>query len=34
MSHHVAFPLEFTDAASNKVKHLIADEYNPNLKLR
>ena len=30
----VALPLEFTDAAANKVKSLIADEDNPNLKLR
>ena len=33
MSDDVALPLEFTDAA-NKVKSLIADEDNPNLKLR
>lgn len=30
----VALPLEFTDAAASKVKNLIADEENPNLKLR
>lgn len=29
-----AIPLTFTDAAANKVKALIADEENPNLKLR
>ena len=33
MSDDVALPLEFTEAAANKVKHLIADEDNPNLKL-
>ncbi|QIQ21968.1 iron-sulfur cluster insertion protein ErpA [Zophobihabitans entericus] len=27
-------PLEFTDAAAKKVKDLISDEENPNLKLR
>lgn len=32
MSDDVALPLEFTEAAANKVKHLIADEDNPNLK--
>ncbi|MFO6427599.1 iron-sulfur cluster insertion protein ErpA [Escherichia coli] len=31
MSDDVALPLEFTDAAANKVKSLIADEDNPNL---
>ncbi|BEI00018.1 iron-sulfur cluster insertion protein ErpA [Edwardsiella ictaluri] len=30
----MAVPLQFTDAAANKVKSLIADEDNPNLKLR
>ncbi len=30
----VAVPLEFTEAAANKVKVLIADEDNPDLKLR
>jgi len=30
----VALPLQFTEAAANKVKSLIADEENPNLKLR
>lgn len=29
-----SIPLEFTDAAANKVKVLVADEENPNLKLR
>jgi len=27
-------PINFTDAAANKVKDLIIDEQNPNLKLR
>ncbi|TNH04393.1 iron-sulfur cluster insertion protein ErpA [Testudinibacter sp. TR-2022] len=30
----MAIPLDFTDAAANKVKNLIADEENPELKLR
>ena len=34
MSEVPALPLEFTDAAANKVKALIAEEENPNLKLR
>ena len=35
MSDDVAvLPLQFTEAAANKVKNLIADEENPNLKLR
>ena len=34
MSDDVALPLEFTEAAANKVKTLIADEDNPDLKLR
>jgi len=34
MSDDVALPLQFTDAAANKVKSLVADEENPNLKLR
>lgn len=34
MSDSTALPLEFTDAAANKVKALIADESNPELKLR
>ena len=29
-----ALPLQFTDAAAKKVKNLIADEKNPELKLR
>lgn len=34
MSDEVALPLQFTEAAAVKVKDLIADEDNPNLKLR
>lgn len=34
MSDVTAVPLQFTDAAANKVKFLIADEENPDLKLR
>ena len=34
MSDDVALPLQFTEAAAIKVKDLIADEENPNLKLR
>ena len=35
MSDDVAnVPLQFTDAAANKVKTLVADEENPELKLR
>ncbi len=34
MSDEVALPLQFTEAAAIKVKDLIADEDNPNLKLR
>lgn len=34
MSETVALPLEFTDSAASKVKNLITDEENPNLKLR
>ncbi|ABR74396.1 iron-sulfur cluster insertion protein ErpA [Actinobacillus succinogenes] len=30
----ISVPLTFTDAAANKVKSLITDEENPNLKLR
>ncbi|MGR3808141.1 Iron-sulfur cluster insertion apoprotein erpA [Pasteurella testudinis DSM 23072] len=30
----MAIPLNFTDAAANKVKNLVADEENPDLKLR
>ena len=34
MSDDMALPLQFTDAAANKVKDLIADGENPNLRLR
>ncbi|UNB80501.1 iron-sulfur cluster insertion protein ErpA [Klebsiella pneumoniae] len=34
MSDDVALLPEFTEASANKVKHLIADEDNPNPKLR
>lgn len=34
MSETAALPLQFTDTAASKVKFLIADEENPNLKLR
>ncbi|WMQ74324.1 MAG: Iron-sulfur cluster insertion protein ErpA [Sodalis sp.] len=34
MSGTAALPLQFSDLAANKVKNLIADEDNPNLKLR
>lgn len=34
MSDEVALPLQFTDAAAHKVSVLVADEENPNLKLR
>ncbi|MGS8722481.1 iron-sulfur cluster insertion protein ErpA, partial [Salmonella enterica subsp. enterica serovar Infantis] len=34
MSDDVALPQQFTDAAANKVKSLIAEEDNPNMKLR
>ncbi|QIP54894.1 iron-sulfur cluster insertion protein ErpA [Hafnia alvei] len=34
MSEDMALPLQFTEAAANKVKELIADEENPDLKLR
>ena len=34
MSDDIALPLQFTDAAASKVKNLIADENNPELKLR
>jgi len=30
----MALPLQFTDAAARKVKNLVADEENPELKLR
>lgn len=34
MSNNVVFPLHFTDWAANKVRDLITNEGNPNLKLR
>lgn len=34
MTETTSLPLQFTNSAANKVKHLIADENNPNLKLR
>ncbi|MDO4626859.1 MAG: iron-sulfur cluster insertion protein ErpA [Pasteurellaceae bacterium] len=34
MMTEMAIPLTFTDAAANKVKALISDEENPELKLR
>lgn len=34
MSDDIALPLQFTDAAAKKVKILIEDEENPNLRLR
>lgn len=34
MSVEMAMPIEFSDAAANKVKTLIAEEENPALKLR
>ncbi|MBT9432336.1 iron-sulfur cluster insertion protein ErpA [Candidatus Sodalis endolongispinus] len=34
MSETAALPLQFTDSAASKVKSLISDEENPNLKLR
>jgi len=34
MSVETAVPIEFSDAAASKVKNLIAEEENPNLKLR
>ncbi|MCR3756040.1 MAG: iron-sulfur cluster insertion protein ErpA [Sodalis sp. Psp] len=34
MSETVILPLQFTDSAVNKVKNLIENEENPNLKLR
>ena len=34
MSDDSAMPLQFTDAAAKKAKILIADEENPNLRLR
>lgn len=34
MSVQTACPIEFSDAAAHKVKELVAEEENPNLKLR
>ncbi|KYP97189.1 iron-sulfur cluster insertion protein ErpA [Sodalis-like endosymbiont of Proechinophthirus fluctus] len=34
MSETAVLPLQFTDLAANKVKNLILNEDNPNLKLR
>lgn len=34
MSVQIALPIEFSDAAALKVKALIEEEQNPNLKLR
>ncbi|NRN29607.1 iron-sulfur cluster insertion protein ErpA [Photorhabdus heterorhabditis] len=34
MSNDMALPLQFTDAAANKVKILVSDEENLNLRLR
>ncbi|MBT1449807.1 iron-sulfur cluster insertion protein ErpA [Glaciecola sp. XM2] len=34
MSVEMAMPIEFSDAAAHKVKSLIEEEENPNLKLR
>jgi iron-sulfur cluster insertion protein len=34
MSVEIALPIEFSDAAARKVKTLIEEEENPNLKLR
>ncbi|VEH67729.1 iron-sulfur cluster insertion protein ErpA [Rodentibacter pneumotropicus] len=34
MTDNIAVPLTFTDAAANKVKSLISEEENNNLKLR
>jgi iron-sulfur cluster insertion protein len=34
MSVETAMPIEFSDAAANKVATLVAEEENPNLKLR
>ena len=34
MIDDIAVPLTFTDAAANKVKSLISEEENTNLKLR
>ena len=34
MTDNITVPLTFTDAAANKVKSLISEEENTNLKLR
>lgn len=34
MSAQTAYPIEFSDAAAKKVKALVEEEENPNLKLR
>ena len=34
MSEAVPLPIQMSDAAANKVKALIAEEENPDLKLR
>lgn len=34
MSVEMAMPIEFSDAAANKVAALVTEEENPNLKLR
>lgn len=34
MSVEMALPIEFSDAAARKVKSLVEEEENPNLKLR
>ena len=34
LNETAALPLQFTEAAARKVKNLISDEENPNLKLR
>jgi iron-sulfur cluster insertion protein len=34
MSVEMAMPIEFSDSAASKVKNLIEEEENPNLKLR
>ncbi|MFP3019266.1 MAG: iron-sulfur cluster insertion protein ErpA [Arsenophonus sp.] len=34
MSNDIELPVQFTDVAANKIKMLIADEENPNLRFR
>ena len=34
MSVEMALPIEFSDAAASKVRELVEEEENPNLKLR